>query len=152
MYRKESVPAVIFGTTGEGKGDSEQPGIHKKIHNPSHTHIISVVCTKWLENLDFGSNFKFQKVLQTLKLLERRHRISSTLSNDTHSQDISFGGYFMDISGKVMVGDDGLNGIELGPAVEVTPGWKPADRLAVYTGGSGTDTLSFIYVVQEVSV
>lgn len=67
-------------------------------------------------------------------------------------QDISFGGYFIDKSGKAIVGDDGLNGVELGPAVEVTPGWKPADRLAAYTGGSGTNTLSFIYVVQEVSL
>lgn len=57
----------------------------------------------------------------------------------------------MDDSGKDVIGDDGLNGVELGPAVQLTPGWKPADRLAVYTGGSGTDTVSFIYVVQEVS-
>lgn len=58
----------------------------------------------------------------------------------------------MDESGKSMVGDDGLNGVELGPAEEVTRGWKPADRLASYSGGSGTDTLSFVYIVQEVSV
>lgn len=56
----------------------------------------------------------------------------------------------MDNAGKVMVQDNSLNGVELGPAVELTRGWKPADRLALYTGGSGTDTLSFIYVVQEV--
>lgn len=65
-------------------------------------------------------------------------------------QDLSFAGYIMDNAGKAMIGDDSLNGVELGPAVEVTRGWKPADRLATYTGGSGTDTLSFIYVVQEV--
>lgn len=57
----------------------------------------------------------------------------------------------MDNAGKIMVGDDSLNGVELGPAVEVTRGWKPEDRLATYTGGSGTDTLSFIYIVQEVN-
>lgn len=57
----------------------------------------------------------------------------------------------MDSSGKEIFGDDGLNGVELGPAVQVTRGWKPADRLAVYTGGSGSDTLSFLYVVREVS-
>lgn len=56
----------------------------------------------------------------------------------------------MDNAGKDMVGDTGLNGVELGPAVEVTPGWKTVDRLATYSGGSGTDTLSFVYVVQEV--
>ncbi|CAM9114790.1 unnamed protein product [Hapterophycus canaliculatus] len=64
-------------------------------------------------------------------------------------KDISFGGHFMDNHGKAIIGDDGLNGVELGPAVQVIPGWKPADRLAVYTGGSGTDALSFVYVVQE---
>lgn len=58
----------------------------------------------------------------------------------------------MDNSGKNRVGDDGLNGVELGPAEEVTRGWKPADRLAFFGGGSGTDTLSFLYVVQEVRV
>ena len=58
----------------------------------------------------------------------------------------------MDNAGKDIVGDTGLNGVELGPAVEVTPGWKPVDRLATYSGGSGTDTLSFLYVVQEVRV
>lgn len=56
----------------------------------------------------------------------------------------------MDNSGKGMIGDDGLNGVELGPAEEVTPGWKPADRLASYSGGSGTDRVSFVYIVQEV--
>ncbi|CAM9804617.1 unnamed protein product, partial [Scytosiphon promiscuus] len=64
-------------------------------------------------------------------------------------KDISFGGYFMDDSGKAVIGDDGLNGVELGPAVQVTPGRKAADRLAVYAEGTGTDTLSFIYIVQE---
>lgn len=92
----------------------------------------------------------FATVLQNLKLLERSHHCSSTPQHDSRPQDLSFGGYFIDNSGKAMVGDDGLNGVELGPALEVTRGWKPADRLAVYTGGSGTDTLSFIYVVQEV--
>lgn len=58
----------------------------------------------------------------------------------------------MDKSGKDIVGDGGLNGVELGPAEEVTRGWKPADRLASYSGGSGTDTMSFVYIVQEVSV
>lgn len=67
------------------------------------------------------------------------------------SQDLSFGGYHRDDLGKEIVGDYGLNGVELEPAVEETTGWKPADRLAVYSGGSGTDTLTFLYTVREVS-
>lgn len=74
----------------------------------------------------------------------------SLRQNTPFAQDMSYGGYFMDNAGKNMVGDTGLNGVELGPAVEVTPGWKTADRLATYSGGSGTDTLSFVYIVQEV--
>lgn len=65
-------------------------------------------------------------------------------------QDLSFGGYHMDDVGKNIVGDAGLNGVLLGPSLEITRGWKPADRYAIYTGGSGTDTLSFLYNVQEV--
>lgn len=65
-------------------------------------------------------------------------------------QELSFGGYYRDDAGKLIVGDGGLNGVELGPAIEITTGWKPVDRLATYTGGSGTDTLSFLYIVQKV--
>lgn len=65
-------------------------------------------------------------------------------------QDLSFGGYYRDDFGKAIVGDDGLNGVELGPAVEIMAGNKPADRFATYAGGTGTDTLSFLYIVQEV--
>lgn len=65
-------------------------------------------------------------------------------------QDLSFGGYYRDDLGRVIVGDGGLNGVELGPAEESTPGWKPVDRFALYTAGSGSDTLTFLYTVQEV--
>lgn len=65
-------------------------------------------------------------------------------------QDLSFGGYHRDDLGKVIIADDGLNGVELGPSIETKTGWKPADRLATYTRGSGTDTLSFLYTVREV--
>lgn len=66
------------------------------------------------------------------------------------SQDLSFAGYHRDDFGKVLVGDDSLNGVELGPVAEVTKGWKAEDRLAVFVEGSGTDTLSFLYIVQKV--
>lgn len=56
----------------------------------------------------------------------------------------------MDNLGKNIVGDTGLNGVELGPAEEVTRGWNPTDRLASFSGGSGTDTLYFVYIVKEV--
>lgn len=69
----------------------------------------------------------------------------------TFTQDLSFGGYHRDDLGKNMVWNDSLNGLELGPAKEVTKGWKAADRFAAYTVGSGTDTLTFVYKVQDVS-
>ncbi|CAM9289872.1 unnamed protein product, partial [Sphacelaria rigidula] len=64
-------------------------------------------------------------------------------------KDLSFAGYHRDDFGKVLVGDDSLNGVELGPVAEVTKGWKAEDRLAVFVEGSGTDTLSFLYIVQK---
>ena len=68
----------------------------------------------------------------------------------TYLQDLSFGGFHRDDIGRDIFGDSGLNGIELGPVVELTSGWKPGDRLAMYVGGSGSDTLIFLYTVQEV--
>lgn len=70
----------------------------------------------------------------------------------TFLQDVSFGGFHGDNVGKGIVGDSGLNGVILGPAMEITPGWKPVDRLAVYNGGSGSDTLTFLYTVQRVGI
>lgn len=54
--------------------------------------------------------------------------------------------------GKAIFGDSGLNGVILGPAMKITPGWKPIDRFAVYSGGSGSDTLTFLYIVKRVGI
>lgn len=89
------------------------------------------------------------RVLQLVRTDTREDEIRVQLSA-LASQDLSFGGYHRDDLGKDIVGDYGLNGVELGPAVEETTGWKPADRLAIYSGGSGTNTLNFLYTVREV--
>lgn len=130
--------AIDFAQCG-GKNGGCGDGRHSCV-SPSIAHVRSstkvnrrLMISTFADGIDVGISF------------------SPTL-NMTPAKDISFGGYFMDSSGKNIVGDDGLNGVELGPAEEVTRGWKPADRLASYSGGSGTDTLSFVYIVQEVSV
>lgn len=100
-----------------------------------------------MANVEYGNICRYGTLLGSTSVgaSSRRQRFLRV------AQDLSFGGYHRDDLGKDIVWDDSRNGLELGPANEVTKGWKAADRFAAYTTGSGTDTLTFVYKIQEVS-